>query len=173
MIWRNVIEYEGLYEVSTTGKVRSMDRNITDSIGRIRKMKGKELAQHPDTYGYFTVSLSRGSHKTRRVHQLVCEAFLGPRPEGKEILHGISGHKDNNISNLRYGSKSQNARDRMRDGTQHNNSRKIIRSDGVVFPSATSASESCRTSIGNIVSVCRKRRRLAGGFSWSYYKEMI
>jgi hypothetical protein len=173
MIWKDVVGYCGFYQVSNTGKVRSVDRIITDSLGRTRKMKGKELTPSFDSNGYFMISLSRGCSKSRLVHQLVCESFLGSRPEGKEVLHGPAGCRDNTISNLRYGSKSQNAKDRVRDGTQHLNIRKVIRDDGVIFPSATSAAKDCGATVSNLISVCRKKRRAAGGFSWSYLEETL
>lgn len=169
MIWKDIINCEGVYQVSDTGKVRSMDRKIQDSLGRIRKMKGRELSQGLHVYGYWQVTLSKGPvKKTRTVHQLVCEVFLGQRPEGMEVLHGPAGIKDNSLNNLRYGTKSQNAKDRMRDGTQHDRSKKVIREDGEVFSSLTAAAKASGATVANICSVCRGNRSRAGGFSWFY-----
>lgn len=72
----------------------------------------KKLAEY---FGkYFKVTFH---YKTFLVHRLIAEAFLGPCPEGMEVLHGEKGQKDNTPANLSYGTKSQNQLDRYRDGT--------------------------------------------------------
>lgn len=77
--------------------------------------KWKTLRQAIGPNGYPTVCLGRGN--TRTVHSLVAEAFIGPRPHGQEILHR-DGRRDNpTLRNLRYGTKSENCRDRISHGT--------------------------------------------------------
>ena len=169
MTWREVKGHEGNYQVSDAGKVRSVNRVITDTTGRVRRLKGKELAQALNPAGYVTVSISQMGRKTTRcVHQLVCEAFIGPRPPNLQVLHGPKGQVVNSVDNLNYGTPSQNALDRARDGTQHDVSRAVRREDGLLFSSVTQAAEFSGTTPGNISSVCRGKRKTTGGFSWTY-----
>jgi len=120
--WRPVVGYEGLYEVSSLGRVKGLERWIYDSRGRGWMKKEKIMKAAIGRHGYRVVSLTnreRNIHriKTHTVHALVAAAFLGPRPAGLCVLHGPKGKTDNSISNLRYGTASENSRDRIRDGT--------------------------------------------------------
>lgn len=113
--------YEDLYEVSSLGQVRSKDRTVVsrNRWGPIEKhLRGKIRAQTVGAYGYLTVNLSRdGKVKIWRVHLLVAEAFLGPRPPGLDIRHGPAGRRDNSVTNLSYGTRAENEQDKIRDGT--------------------------------------------------------
>jgi hypothetical protein len=113
--------YDGLYEVSDHGQVRSTDRTVTsrNRWGPIEKhLRGMIRAQNAGAYGYLTVNLSReGKVKIWRVHLLVAAAFLGPRPPGMDIRHGPAGRLVNAVWNLSYGSRAENEQDKIRDGT--------------------------------------------------------
>lgn len=125
--WRAVVGYEGLYEVSSHGGVRSVPRTL------IRKSRwgehpkhwpGKVLSPTVDrgrfAYGRLQVKLCRGTKRdqsTRLVHSLVAEAFLGPRPEGAEIAHGDGNAANNRLENLRYATPAENSSDKFRHGT--------------------------------------------------------
>lgn len=107
IIWKPVIGFEGKYEVSNDGRVRSLERKVAVRNG-VRTVPPKVL-KHGYTVGYPCVVLGRGN--TRMVHALVAEAFIGPRPKGFDVLH-IDGSRDNNSAiNLRYASRSENNRD--------------------------------------------------------------
>jgi hypothetical protein len=110
IIWKPVVGYEDLYEVSNLGGVRSHDR-----ILKYRNMlrRGKLLTPHLGIRGYYTVVLydHYSKPKTAYVHKLVASAFIGERPEGFDICHGIQGKLDNSVSNLSYGSRRQNSCD--------------------------------------------------------------
>lgn len=110
-LWRAVVGYEGFYEVSDQGRVRSVPR---------RKTRGRILKQILSTTGYPQVTLSKESvARPKKVHLLVMAAFVGPRPEGLEIRH-LSGIKtDNRVINLQYGTHSENMLDIVQHG-QHN-----------------------------------------------------
>jgi len=101
--WRDVVGYEGMYEVSNHGRVKSLDRVITDTRGMKRRLKGR-IMLGGITLGYPTVNIREGNNKM--VHCLVAESFIGPRPvrEGvKYVVDHIDENKLNNhISNLRY-----------------------------------------------------------------------
>jgi hypothetical protein len=114
--WKPVCGYEGLYEVSDYGRVRSLDRWVRYGDGRGRRQPGRVLKLLPDGGGYLRVNLAG---TTRHVHSLVLEAFAGRCVVGMERLHGPGGRADNRWpENLRYGSKSENlGADKHRDGT--------------------------------------------------------
>ena len=112
--WRPVVGYEGSYEVSDMGRVRSLDRT-TD---RGRKWKGRMMSPSALQNCYLVVTLWRdGSQRTPLVHRLVLEAFAGPQPELHESLHRNGGRQDNRAANLRWGTHAENQRDQIKHGT--------------------------------------------------------
>ena len=118
--WRPIEGYEGFYEVSNLGQVRSLDRVVEDSRGE-RKLKGKLLKQLQKNAGYYGVGLwKEGKIKQAKVHRLVAIAFLGQPPEGHVVCHGPKGSQCNEITNLSWGTMKQNlGPDRVRDGTDN------------------------------------------------------
>lgn len=119
--WRPVVGYEGIYEVSDQGRVRSLDRFFMRRHGEGYRLRGRVLSPVYQK-GYPTVKLSRsGSVKGRPIHILVAEAFIGPRPvEYVQVRHLNDIKTDNRPSNLAYGTRSDNAQDSLRNGTHAN-----------------------------------------------------
>lgn len=114
--WLPIPGYEGIYEVSDRGRVRSLDR--LDSRGRRRKGRLRRLIMQPS--GHFTVSLCReAEHQGFLVHHLVLLAFVGPRPDGMEGCHWDDNPANNHLANLRWDTRSANVRDSVRNGTHH------------------------------------------------------
>jgi hypothetical protein len=112
--WLPIAGFEGVYEVSDLGRVRSFAKS---SSGRIRKLSA-------NSQGYVTVDLWRGNvQDTRRLHRIVLETFVGPAPEGTEGCHGNGVRLDNRLSNLRWDTRIENMADIGRHGT-HNNTAK-------------------------------------------------
>lgn len=120
--WLPVVGWEDLYEVSDQGRVRSLDREIEMSSSRTRAFKmvkrGRVLSPiFSAGYSYPRVQLCRdGVVARRRVHRLVAEAFLGPRPDGMYVCHWNDDPTDNRLANLRYATPSQNSYDAVRNG---------------------------------------------------------
>lgn len=111
--WRSVPEYDGYYEVSDHGRVRSVGRYVYMS----RWVGGKILKPQPRDGG-FVVRLSvRGVWRQLRIHHLVLQAFVGPCPEGMECRHLNGNPADNRLENLRWGTHAENMRDRAEHGT--------------------------------------------------------
>lgn len=121
--WRPVVGWEGLYEVSAQGEVRSLSRVVhaKNFKGRVlaRRFTGKPLCAFVTGKGYPAVKLSRqgGTPTTQYVHVLVTAAFIGPRPQGLETCHNNGDPTDNAVENLRYDTRAANARDSVRHGT--------------------------------------------------------
>lgn len=116
-LWSPVPGWEGFYEVSTYGRVKSLQRCSTAGRG-VGVYRGTLLKQSRTAAGYPSVSLSRpGGGKQAYVHRLVAAAFLGPCPDGKEVCHGDGNPRNNAIWNLRYDTRLGNAKDRETHGT--------------------------------------------------------
>jgi hypothetical protein len=115
--WKAVAGFEGRYEVSDQGRVRSLDhrvRLVAHGVETSRRSPGKILRPGPRKSGHLTVAIGKGN--SRGVHQLVMEAFVGPCPDGMEIAHNDGDPTNNWIGNLRYDTKSNNNRDRIHHG---------------------------------------------------------
>lgn len=112
--WLPVVGYEGKYEVSSTGRVRSLSRRVEHRDGTDRWLDGRILKATADRKGHLYVSLGAGNR--RWVHRLVIEAFVGPIPEGKMVLHWNDIPGDNRIENLRIGDHRENSADSIRNG---------------------------------------------------------
>lgn len=106
--WRDVEGYDGRYQVSNIGRVRSLPREGTR--GGILKPAVRK--------GYTRVKLSSGrtTYKWRHVHALVLEAFEGPCPPGQQICHFDDNPENNRLENLRYGYPADNLQDKVRRG---------------------------------------------------------
>lgn len=116
--WRSVVGYEGLYSVSIEGVVRSESRRVAHPMGGDVLLPTRVLKQSRQGSGYWKVSLCRdGKQRTRSVHQLVAEAFIGPRPAGMEVAHDDGVKTNNSAHNLRYDTRAGNNRDKRRHGT--------------------------------------------------------
>lgn len=116
--WKSVIGYEGLYEVSSQGQVRSIDRTVPHGRSGTLTLKGRIRTQYTDDAGRKSVNLSKARKtRTHRVHNLVALAFIGPVPDSMEVCHGNGDAGDNRPENLRYDTSTENAADRERHGT--------------------------------------------------------
>lgn len=117
--WKPIPGYEGYYEASTLGVIRSVDRIVPHGRHGTCKQKSKVLKYAFDKKGYIRVALSMGSSfKTHTVHRLIAMTFMGQRPQGYQINH-ISGVKtDNRVVNLEYCTQSENALHSFRLGLQ-------------------------------------------------------
>lgn len=107
-VWRPVPGYEGHYEVSDLGRIRS----LKTAARRIRKLMAT-------ADGHLRVSLTLDGQRMQLVHALVLAAFVGPRPEGADIRHRDGDGHHNALSNLTYGTRSENELDKVAHGTHH------------------------------------------------------
>lgn len=119
--WRSIVGFEGLYEVSDHGRARSVDcwRPHTSKSGTLHKRfrKGKMISLCPHTSGYLMLHLYREGERTPvTLHRAVMEAFVGPRPEGLDIMHADDERTHCRLSNLSYGTKAQNEADKVARG---------------------------------------------------------
>ena len=116
-VWRDIPGYEGLYQVSDLGRVRSLDRISVSSNNRVRELKGFVLKQTLNIHGRPYVTLSKdGKPRKYTTHRLVMLSFIGLRPEGYQILHADGDCLNNKLSNLSYDTQSENMIDMYRYG---------------------------------------------------------
>lgn len=108
------------YSVTTDGKVFTHRRKgkLAKGLSRVDFSYSKELSQFTTNKGYRTVSVYVGNGKSRPigVHQLMADAFIGPVPENQEVRHLNGIPSDNRPENLAYGTKQDNATDRVQHG---------------------------------------------------------
>lgn len=110
-VWKDVVGWEGLYQVSNLGKVRSLDRHVKGRLKNGKNIKGRILVLRYDKDGYLTVHLrdcDNNKNKLCKVHRLVAEAFI-PKIDGKDNIDHINSIRDDNrVENLRWCTNKEN-----------------------------------------------------------------
>lgn len=174
--WRDVAGYEGLYMVSNYGRVKSLDRR--NNINQLVKGRIMKLEIHKS--GYVSVGLSKnGFVKRCLVHRLVGQAFI-PNPDNyPQIDHKDSDPLNNNVSNIRWVTPSQNVNTEHRRSlvivatVNGKNSKPVLQYtlDGEFvreWPSTMEIQRVLGFSNGSIGRVCRGEYRQSNGYLWRY-----
>lgn len=110
-VWKPVTGWQDVYEVSSRGRLRRLKASPGTRAGRIVKAS--------QNHGEYVTAVLRdsGRHTTRYVHQLVAEAFCGPRPTRQHEVRHLNGLKDDNRAcNLAWGTRKENMADSQRLG---------------------------------------------------------
>ena len=103
-IWKDIPGHKGRYQASNLGRIRSLKRNL---IMKSHSVMGYEQLK----------LLSNGAAQHVKVHRLVMETFVSPRPEGKECRHLNGDRQDNRLANLQWGTKLENGADKAAHGS--------------------------------------------------------
>lgn len=170
--WRDIEGYEGLYEVSSEGRIRSVDRVVEYSNGRNHFYKSKLLRQLKDRDGYMVVNLYKEkTSRQYRVHRLVAEAFL-PNPDNLPVCnHKDENPSNNNVENLEYCTQKYN----VNYGTSQ-----LRRADAISKPvyqytldnqlvKVWKSVTECRLNgFCGVSGCCRGKRNKHKGYKWSY-----
>ncbi len=119
--WLPVVGYEGLYEVSNLGRVRSYDHYVLRRSGQKVLWRGRVLKPNKGSKGHYRVSLHKdGNQMSREIHRLVARAFI-PNPNGYPVVRHWDDDKDNNsVQNLLWGTQQDNIQDALRNGQDYN-----------------------------------------------------
>lgn len=145
-IWKPIPNYEGLYEVSSYGRVRRVDAPVHTAIRHsdTKVWKGRVLKQNLKRNGYYTVDLSKENKvKTLSVHRLVASAFI-PREEHQTVVnHKNCNKKDNRAENLEWCTDRENKDHAMANHCYHNPSKVAVKclQTQQVFDSSYTAAE--------------------------------
>lgn len=119
-VWKDIPGYEGCFQASDQGRIRSLDRYVpTKSRAGLwteRFIAGQIIKPHKRKDHYYTLCLAR---KPFTVHRLVAITFLGPRPEGFEVAHKDGDRANCKLENLRYSTHLDNLADMELHGTRH------------------------------------------------------
>ena len=122
-IWKDIKDYEGYYQVSNFGKIKSLDRIVKDKgKERYQHLKEKEIHSTDNGRGYQIVSLRKDDkRKNKYVHRLVAEAFI-PNPNNlSEVNHKNLNKKDNTVDNLEWCTNVENKRHYLKTDTGKSN----------------------------------------------------
>lgn len=167
-VWRDIKGYEGIYQVSNLGRVKSFDSR--DKLGRVRK--GKILKPMLDIGGYEKVTLYNKQPKIFSVHYLVISSFVGARPKNMVINHIDENKRNNNLNNLEYVSQKDNINHgsgnirRMKN--QPHSVKLIAKSNNNVFEfnSICECARELKLNIGHISECLNGNRKSHGGYTF-------
>lgn len=176
-IWKDIIGYEGYYQASDLGNIKSLNRIVNHPLYGDMPVYSKQLKTGKNNRGYLTVSLWKdGKGKTFTVHRLVLSTFILNINNEKEINH-IDGNKENNkLSNLEWLSISVNRKHAYDNKLKlPSNEKKVIQKtkNGNYIKTYNSLCEAERLtgiSKSEISKVCigYRNRKIAKGFKWEF-----
>lgn len=189
-IWKPVLGYEGLYEVSSLGRVKSLDRVVMHKNGKKTQRRGCIIKQYIGDVGYYCVRISKdGDGKHLRTHVLVCTAFHGQRPKGMEVLHLDGTRTNNRADNLMWGTRSDNMKDPICkakrivatkalwvNGRMESKKKRVVQYDTrgnliAEFESTCAASRATGLMRESISHACLGKSKTSGGYIWKYKEQ--
>ena len=173
-VWKPVVGYEGYYEVSNLGRVRSVDRTVRCCGLGLRTLKSKMRPAQKRTNGYLYVSLCKdGKHDMRSIHRLVAEAFI-PNPDNLPCVnHKDETRTNNNVGNLEWCTAAYNSAygtARLRASDKRAKPVAIIVYDQEIarFRCALDAEHLTGINHCDISSCAHGKIKTAGGYQWKF-----
>lgn len=181
-VWKDIKGYEGSYQVSSLGNVRSLDRIIVSSSGSRYGIVGVDMKPYNNKYLFIILSTPELGRKSHSIHRLVASAFID-NPEKKRTVNHKDGNKLNNcVDNLEWNTHGENHKHAFDvlgrkpncvTGKDHHASKcvKKLSKSGCLISKYDSVADASRDSGLNrrgIARVCRGERDIAYGFRWEY-----
>ena len=171
-IWKDVVDYEGYYKVSTLGRVKSLERRVKCSNYYDKIVYGGILKIFKNHRGYICVALSRDSKMENfLVHRLVLMAFI-PNPSNKlQVNHKNSIKTDNMVENLEWCTQSENMKHAYANGTKKKTYKAVIQYSLNMefiseYISITQAHQITGLRHSGISNACNNVTNTCGGFIW-------
>lgn len=176
-IWRDIKDYEGYYQISNLGNVRSLDR--LDNKGR--KVYGKNITIKRSRNNYRFVTLYKdGKAKMISIHRLVALNFL-PNPNNfPQVNHKDEDITNNKLDNLEWCSSKYNAnygtRNKRLSDLKESVKKRVIRynedkTEAKIYSSIREASKEHNNNNSHIIACCKGRKKKAYGYYWEYYTD--
>lgn len=190
-IWKDIEGYEGIYQVSNLGRVKSLNRTIEYKDGRKKLYTERVLSQQKYRSGYLGIKLYKNNvYKRIQVHRLVASAFI-PNNKGLPYINHKNGIKtDNKVENLEYCTPSYNVQHAWNNGLnvmsesrQNNNRRNGLKTAKKVeqynlnnekvgeYNSLREAGRLTKIRYDHISECCKRIAKTAGGYIWKYKEE--
>ena len=181
-VWKDIPGYEGLYQVSNLGRVKSLERVVRNPRYKSGVMHQPEKIKTPSVKnGYLKLSLHNdGISKNYYLHRLVADAFI-PNPDNKEAVNHINGNKlDNKVENLEWTTAKENVNHAIITGlsktnqkNQKSSSKPVAQYDRnmnliKIYPSMKEAERETGISHSSISWCCSGRFKVGGGYIWKY-----
>lgn len=171
-IWKDIKGFEGLYQVSNLGRVKSVEHIVNDPLNGTRTVKERILSSEKMKCGYLRTALSKDS-KMKKVltHRLVAETFI-PNSQNKPQVNHIDGNKKNNaVSNLEWCNNSENILHADKTGLR--DMKKLYKrcrciETGEIFESIKAAGKFVGMTPTQISSACKGKRNTVKGFHFEY-----
>ena len=177
--WRDIKGYEGRYQVSNMGRVKSLERIVASKSGSKRTIQGRILKLETKRTGYLRVKLydSSGKMKNFLVHRLVCEAFH-ENPEDKPCVNHIDENKANNAAinlewcthkeNINHGThNARSAKARSKPVGQYTTDGKFVK----IWQSVIEVERQLGFAKGSLSNAARGNLKTAYGYVWKYIEE--
>ena len=193
-VWKDIAGYEGLYQVSNLGRVKSLPRELKRFTDRKCLAKERILTAHPNSKGYLRIQLKKdGKTEQRFLHRLVAEAFI-PNPSNKgEVNHIDNAPTNNKAENLEWTTHKENMEwsskcgrydhlkeQRSKYGKMNiSKARKcverkvcLIDENGNVIKEYSTLTDACKDyglDGGGVCRCCQGKQKTCGGYRWRYY----
>lgn len=177
-LWKDAVDYEGFYQISDRGKVKSIARVVMRKDGKPYTVKERIITPYVDRYGYLRIELNkRGVAKKHYVHRLVGQAFI-PNPDNKPQINHIDTNKKNNtVNNLDWVTLQENRDHAVANGLQpdqrgkNNPNIKLTKKDVLLTRKLKKAGKT-HTEISKIVGTSVSNvNNIVGGYTWKWLKD--